>query len=135
MRITKKDVFTSNSLVRLKSDHWLNRQRVAGKVVADTLTLLEQLVKNKTTQSLLELNKIAEEYITNNNCTCTFKGFKGFPAGVCISINKQLVHGIPTDYKLQDGDVVSFDLGATFEGAIADSALTCIYGTPKSDLH
>lgn len=135
MRVTKKAAFASNSLVRLKNDHWLTRQRIAGKVVADTLSLLQQLIKDKTTQSLIELNSIAEKYIIDNHCSCTFKGFKGFPAGVCISVNNQLVHGIPTDYRLTDGDIVSFDLGATFEGAIADSALTCIYGSPKSDLH
>lgn len=135
MRITSKDSFSSTTLVKLKDKNWLDKQRVAGKIVAATLSMLESLVKDKTTKSLLELNSIAEEYIISNNCSCTFKNYKGFPAGVCISVNKQLVHGIPVDYKLQEGDIVSFDLGATYEGAIADSALTCIYGSPKSELH
>lgn len=134
MRITGKSL-APNVLVKLKDQNWLDKQRVAGKVVAGTLSLLEQLVKEKTTKSLLELNSIGEEYIVQHSCTPTFKNYKGFPAGVCISVNKQLVHGIPTDYLLQEGDVISFDLGATYEGAIADSALTCIYGSPKSDLH
>lgn len=135
MKIISQNNFNVISLIRLKDQNWLEKQRVAGKVIAGTLSLLESLVKEKTTKSLIELNSIAEEYILKNNCTCTFKNYKGFPAGVCISVNKQLVHGIPTNYYLQDGDIVTFDLGATFEGAIADSAITCIFGNPKSELH
>lgn len=124
---------TNNCLVSLKNQDWLEKQRIAGKVAANALSLLEQQVKNKTTLSLLELNQLAEEFILDHKCSLTFKGYKGFPAGVCISVNKQLVHGIPTQYYLQEGDIVSFDLGATFQGAIADSALTCIYGQAKSE--
>lgn len=135
MRIQSKSVFSDNSVIHLKGDDWLSKQRVAGKVVANTLKFLESEVLNKTDKSLLELNVMAEDIIYSSGCTPTFKNYKGFPAGVCISVNKQLVHGIPTNYILQSGDVVSFDLGATYEGAIADSALTCIYGEPKSLEH
>jgi methionyl aminopeptidase len=130
-----KGLFTENCLVRLKDNDWLNKQRVAGRIAAEALKLLEGLVKSKTSSSLKELNAIAEEHIARNNGIPTFKNYKGFPAGVCISVNKQLVHGIPTDYKLQDGDLVSFDLGVTIEGAIADTAITCIYGEPKYPRH
>lgn len=123
----------NNDIIILKDKKWLLKQRVAGKVVAQALSLLENQVKNKTKYSLLELNNLAEEFIISHGCELTFKGYKGFPTGVCISVNKQLVHGIPTNYYLQEGDVVSFDLGATFEGTIADSAITCIYGEPKSE--
>jgi methionyl aminopeptidase len=126
-------------IVNLKDKNWLEAQRVAGRVVAETLLLLEAQVKNKTTLSMIELNQLAEDHIYKSDCTPTFKGYgpvnKPFPAGVCISVNKQLVHGVPTHYKLQEGDVVSFDLGATYEGAIADSALTLIYGEPKTQQH
>lgn len=135
MRIANKNIFKSNSLIDLKDNNWLNKQRIAGKITAKTLNLLKNLVLDKTTKSLLELNNIAEEYILSSGGIPTFKGYKGFPSGVCISVNKQLVHGIPSSYQLQDGDVVSFDLGVTVEGAIADSALTCIYGEPKNDRH
>jgi methionyl aminopeptidase len=131
----RKNVFASNMLVTLKDQNWLDKQRVAGKVVAGALSLLKNEVEKGTQFSLLELNELAETYIQDHKCSCTFKNYKGFPAGVCISVNRQLVHGIPTNYKLQEGDVVSFDLGATFEGAIGDSAITCIYGQPKSDQH
>jgi methionyl aminopeptidase len=131
----KEHSFSNNALVKLKNQDWLDKQRVAGKVVANSLSILQEEVRNKTTKSCLELNDLIEKYIIDNNCQPTFKNYKGFPAGVCISLNKEMVHGIPKDYKLQDGDVVSFDLGATYMGAIADSAITCIYGTPKSDRH
>lgn len=135
MRINSKNVFAGNGLFKLKNQDWLDKQRVAGKIVADTLSFLQQRVLDKTTQTLQQLNDDAEDLIIKSGGLPTFKGYKGFPAGVCISVNKQLVHGIPSDYKLQEGDVISFDLGATVEEAIADSALTCIYGQPKSDLH
>ena len=108
---------------------------MAGKIAAATLTLLEHQVQQKTTASLIELNKIAEEFILESGGLPTFKGYKGFPAGVCISVNSELVHGIPTDRHLQEGDVVSFDLGVTYCKAIADTAITCIYGQPKSERH
>lgn len=137
----KNNVFPRNLLdtsgfFKLKGQDWLDKQRVAGKIAAETLVLLKQtLESNNRPLSLIELNEIGENYITSKGGSCTFKGYKGFPAGVCISVNKQLVHGIPSDYKLQEGDVVSFDLGVTVEGAIADTAITCIYGEPKSERH
>lgn len=136
MRLTaSREPFGKNGFFTLKGSDWLEKQRFAGKIVADSLLILQSFVKEKTQLSLLEMNAIVEDFIVNNKCTPTFKNYKGFPAGVCISVNTQLVHGIPTDYYLQDGDVVKFDLGATFEGAIADSALTCIYGNPKKTDH
>lgn len=135
MRILNKDPFSNSSFIDLKDQSWLDKQRFAGKIAAKTLLLLKNTVLEKTTKSLLELNSIAEEFINNSGGTPTFKGYKGFPAGVCISVNKELVHGIPKDYKLKEGDVVSFDLGVTFEGAIADSAITCIFGNAKEEKH
>lgn len=133
MRIISKPAFNGTGLFKLKDQDWLDKQRIAGRIAANALVKLENLVKNKTELSLIELNEVAEKFITDAGGSPTFKGYKGFPAGVCISVNKQLVHGIPTDYKLQEGDVVSFDLGVTWEGAIADTAITCIYGKPNSD--
>lgn len=135
MRLENNNSFNTNGLIKLKDQLWLDKQRVAGKIAAKTLSMLKTYVDNKTELSLLELNNIAEKFITEAGGTPTFKGYKGFPAGVCISVNKELVHGIPKDEKLQEGDVVSFDLGVTFQGAIADTAITCIYGQPKSPMH
>jgi methionyl aminopeptidase len=134
MRLINNDPSTSG-LFRLKDEEWLKKQRVAGKVATLAIAQLTNAVKEKTTKSLIELDKITEELIISNGCTPTFKFYRGFPASVCISVNYQLVHGIPTDYKLQEGDLVSFDLGTTYEGAIADTAVTCIYGDPKLERH
>jgi methionyl aminopeptidase len=135
MRNDSKNPFASNMIVSLKDDKWLNYQRIAGRIASDTLIALEQEVENKTQLSMIDLNAYAEEIITKAGGIPTFKGYgkaaNPFPAGVCISINKQLVHGIPTDYKLKIGDIVSFDLGVTIEGAIADTAITCIYGSSE----
>lgn len=125
--------FGNSELITLHGDSWLHKQRVAGKVVAEILSQLKKLVDEKTNLSMLELSRFAENYIVNNGCSATFKGYHGFPEAVCISINNQLVHGIPTDYKLQDGDIVTFDLGATYDGAIADSAVSYIYGEGKPE--
>lgn len=131
-----KPSFSDNSLIRLKDSNWLAKQRVAGKVAANTISLLQNEVNNKTKKTLIELNELAENFILKHpGCLPTFKGYQGFPAGVCISVNKQLVHGIPTSYVLQEGDIVSFDLGVTFEGAIADTAITMIYGEAKFEKH
>lgn len=135
MRTDSKNPFANNMIVSLKDDKWLGYQRIAGRIASDALIALEQEVDNRTQLSLIDLNAYAEEIIVKAGGFPTFKGYKGFPAGVCISVNKQLVHGIPTDYKLQQGDIVSFDLGVTIEGAIADTALTCIYGEPKTEGH
>lgn len=135
MNAPAKEMFADNILVKLKNKDWLDKQRVAGRIAANTLFLLENLVKNKTFHSMTTLNKVAEDYIFKNGGTPTFKNYKGFPAGVCISINKELVHGIPKDVVLDEGDIVSFDLGVTYQGAIADTAITCIFGKPKSEQH
>ena len=135
MRISNNGPFNTNGLFKLKNQDWLEKQRKAGKIAASALILLQQQVEEKTNKSLLELNNLAEQFIIDSGGVPTFKGYKGFPAGVCISVNKQLVHGIPNDYHLQAGDVVSFDLGVTIDGAIADTAITCIFGVPKSDKH
>jgi methionyl aminopeptidase len=122
-----------SDFVILQDNTWLERQRIAGRVVAGALQLLENAVKEKTTMTMLELNNMAGEYIERHGCQQTFRGYKGFPYGVCISINKVLVHGIPSDYRLREGDKVSFDLGATYNGVIADSAITCFYGSVKKE--
>jgi len=130
-----KGAFAESSLITLKDENWLTNQRVAGRVAAGALSLLENEVKQGTTKSLLELDKLAETYIRDNGCEPTFYLYKGFPNSVCISVNRQLVHGIPSGY-LKDGDLVSFDLGATSKGGyVGDTALTIVYGQPKSAKH
>ncbi len=127
----------NEQFIHLHDDKWLIHQRKAGRVVAGALLLLEQQEKNGTTKTMLELDKVAEAFIRDNGCIPTFLNYKGFPNSVCISINKHLVHSIPGEQRLLEGDVVSFDLGATepVSGAIGDSAITCVFGEPKKESH
>lgn len=128
--------FDSHAIVHLKNDSWLERQRVAGKCVGRILAHLNRLICDVTPNiTLKDLEAEAIRILQEGGCTATFLGYKGFPGAVCLSVNKQLVHGIPSDYVLQQGDVVKFDLGATYEGAIADAAATAIYGEPKLKQH
>ena len=131
----KATAFEQMGIYLLKGDDWLLKQRIAGKAVATALSALIELVNSKTGLTTLELNNVAEDIIADHGCLPTFKNYRGFPSACCISVNKHLVHGIPDNYRLQEGDLVSFDLGATYDGAIGDSAVTVIYGEPKNQEH
>ena len=135
MKVSNSNPFMRNEIIYLHTSEFLENQRIAGRVAGGALNLLENMVKQGTTKTMKELDKLAEEFIRDNNCKPTFLGYKNFPASVCISINNQLVHGVPTDRVLENGDLVSFDLGATYKGSIGDTAITCIYGEPKSRAH
>lgn len=125
-----------SNIIKLKNNDWYERQKIAGACVAQVLKTIDQTIsEHPPNLSLLDLEAIAIDIIEDFDCTATFKGYKGFPGSICLSVNKELVHGIPSGYILQDGDVVKFDLGATYRGAIADAAATTIYGAPKSDQH
>ncbi|MDP2685247.1 MAG: type I methionyl aminopeptidase [bacterium] len=128
--------FSSTQLIVLQDKFWFERQQIAGRVVAICLKTVKDLIEAETPNlSLKDLEAECEKIILNNKCTATFKGYKGFPGSICTSVNNSLVHGIPNDYILKSGDVVAVDLGATFEGAIGDAAITAIYGPPKAQEH
>src|SRR4051794_28960234 len=103
----------------------------AGAVVADTLALLEEAVQPGITTG--ELDTLAEEFIRSRGGEPTFKGYKGYPAATCLSPNAMVVHGIPGRAKLQDGDVLSVDVGVTLDGFVADSAWTFPVGSISAD--
>lgn len=135
MKLISSNSTSRGEFFQLKDENYLKDLRVAGRCVADVMLLLKNLVKDKTTLSLKEINDFAGDEIEKRNCKPTFYLYKGFPGKICISTNKELVHGVPNDYKLKEGDVITFDFGATFNSAIADSAMTVIYGEPKSKTH
>lgn len=128
--------FANNQIVTLHDQDWFDRQLIAGKCVAKCLKASKQLIEEQQPNlSLLDIEAICAEIIEKDNCTPTFFGYKGFPGKICASVNKQLVHGIPSGYQLKPGDVVKIDLGATYQGAIADAAITTIYGKAQSQKH
>lgn len=109
-------------MIILKSDREIDYMRDAGKIVADTLVEVKNAVKPGV--STLELDKIAEKYIRSCGAIPAFKGYGGFPASICTSINEEVVHGIPGLKKLKNGDNVSTDVGAVINGFNGDSAKT-----------
>jgi methionyl aminopeptidase len=128
MKVQSQSDRLQSHVISLQGEDWLNKQRIAGSYLAEIMTFLIDFIRNKTDMSLLDYDAFVESEILKRNCTPTFKGYHGFPNATCISVNKQLVHGIPSNYKLKDGDIITFDFGVTYEGAIADSATTLIYG-------
>jgi len=105
-----------------KSAREIELMAAAGAVVAGTLALLEERLEPGL--PMAELDRIAEDFIRSHDAVPTSKGYRGFPAAICISPNEMIVHGIPGDYRAKEGDVVSFDIGVTKDGLIADSAAT-----------
>jgi methionyl aminopeptidase len=105
-----------------KSPREIEKMAAAGRVVADTIAHVgEQLEPGITTG---ELDRIAEEFIRARGGVPTSKGYRGYPAAICISPNDMVVHGIPGDHLVADGDLITIDVGVTLDGFIADSAFT-----------
>lgn len=117
----------SSGTINRKSRHDLQLMKKAGQIVAEVHALMREHVCPGI--STLELDAIAEAHIRNSGALPTFKGYHGFPATICASVNEEVVHGIPRANKiLQEGDVISVDVGATFRGMVADAALTIPVG-------
>jgi methionyl aminopeptidase len=105
-----------------KSPQEIERMARAGRVVAETHRLVGEHVRPGVTTQ--ELDELAEEYIRSQGGVPTFLGYKGFPASLCLSPNDMVVHGIPGPYKLEEGDILSVDVGVTLDGFVADAAYT-----------
>ncbi len=121
-----------------KSQREIELMAAAGAVVAGTLALLEERLEPGITMAGLDL--IAEDYIRSHGGIPTSKGYKGaggvpFPTATCISPNDVIVHGIPNGYKAREGDIISFDIGVTKDGLIADSAATFPVGEISAEAH
>lgn len=123
-----------SEIIVLKDKEWLDRQKIAGRVVAMAHQEIYAMLKGTASGlTLATLNTAVDDFIRRNNCIPTFLGYYGFPSSICASLNNELVHGNGTrDIKLKDGDVLKIDIGATFEGAIGDCAVTYIYGKTKN---
>jgi methionyl aminopeptidase len=113
-----------------KSPQEIGRMRRAGRVVAATIERLLEEVRPGITTSDLDL--IAERSIRGEGAVPSFKGYRGFPASICTSLNEEVVHGIPGHRVLRDGDLLSLDVGAIWEGYHGDSAVSVLVGEPPS---
>jgi len=115
-------------MIILKSRREIDIMREANRIVAQTHAFLSE--KMKPGISTAELDQLADEFIRSKGAVPSFKGYQGFPASVCISINEEVVHGIPTDHRyLEDGDIVSIDIGTFYEGFKGDAARTHAVGS------
>jgi methionyl aminopeptidase len=114
-----------------KSEAEIDAMAKAGRVVADTLAVLADVVRPGVTTK--DLDEAAEDYIRSQGGVPTFKGYHGFPASICTSPNSMVVHGIPGAYSLKDGDLISIDVGVTLGGFVADSAYTFAVGEIDED--
>ena len=108
--------------VKIKSDRQIEKMRVVGQIVAHTHELLRTYIKPGITTK--ELDIIAEKEILKYDAMPAFKGYGGFPATICTSVNNQVVHGIPGPYVLKDGDIISIDIGALKDKFFGDAART-----------
>jgi methionyl aminopeptidase len=113
-------------MIKIKSDKEIAIMRKAGEITRNTLLEVEKYVKPGVTTK--QLDKIAYDYITNHNAKPSFLHYGGFPASICASVNEVVVHGFPDDEPLKEGDIVSIDVGACFEGYHGDSARTFAVG-------
>jgi methionyl aminopeptidase len=114
-----------------KSPREIEQMAEAGALVARTLDLLREHVRPGVATQ--ELDDIADEFIRSHGGVPTSRGYKGYPAAICISPNDMIVHGIPGRFRLDDGDIVTCDVGVTLGGLIADSAATFGVGEIDSE--
>jgi len=113
-------------VIKIKTDAQIEIMRKAGEIVAETLQVIESEINPGVTTG--RLDSIAEDFIISRGASPAFKGYRGFPATTCISIDEEVVHGIPGKRQLVDGQIVSVDLGAVVDGFYGDSAATFAVG-------
>ncbi len=113
-------------MITLKSDQEIELMREAGRIVALTHEILAKAVQPGITTA--ELDVMAEKNIRTHGGEPAFKGYNGFPASICTSINEQVVHGIPSLRKLKEGEIISIDVGVCYRGYYGDAAVTLPVG-------
>ena len=118
-------------MIRLKSKREIVIMQKAAAILRQVFERLQPAVREGVTT--LELDRIAEETIRRSGGTPAFKGYRGFPATLCVSVNEEVVHGIPSRRKLKTGDLASLDLGAKFEGYYADAARSYTVGKGSAE--
>ena len=114
-----------------KSQKEIEKMRAAGQLVGRVLQELRAMVKPGVTT--LEIDRAAEQMIRDAGAHPTFKGYNGFPFSICASVNEQVVHGFPSEYALDEGDIFSIDVGVTLDGFVGDTATTIPVGTVSEE--
>ena len=119
-------------MISIKSDREIELMRKAGEIVGNTHHYLMDYIKPGITTK--ELDELANDFILKSDATPSFKGLYGFPGTICISINDEVVHGIPGKRKLKDGDIIKLDIGACYKGYHGDSAWSYVVGKPSKEI-
>jgi len=109
-------------MIFIKNENQIDIMRVASRICRDAHDVLASCIKPGVTTA--ELDKVAHDYILSQGATPTFLGYHGYPAATCISVNEQVIHGIPGIRRLKDGDIVSVDIGACYKNFHGDAART-----------
>ena len=119
-------------MVAIRSERELKKITESSRIVAETLDFLEEKIVKGVNGK--ELDKIAEDYIHSRNAEPAFKGYMGYPATLCISVNDEVVHGIPNDTPFKDGDIVGIDCGVLKNGYFGDHARTYMIGNVSKEI-
>jgi len=119
-------------MITIKSKAEMDKMRRAGKILIRFFEEIEGRVKPGVTTG--ELDRFAEDFILSQKGKLAFKGYHGFPATICASVNDEVVHGMPGKRKLAEGDIIGIDVGAVVEGFYADAARTFAVGTISGDI-
>jgi methionyl aminopeptidase len=131
--VIASDVSTRRGNIVLKTADEILLMQEANQIVAETLALLQKTVEAGI--STLELDQLAEQFCLSRKAHPAFKGYRGFPGSLCVSVNEEVVHGIPSrKKKLKDGDIVSIDFGVLYKGFYGDSAKTFPVGKVTVDV-
>ncbi len=109
-------------MIVLKTQEDLSIMRMAGQIAGECLAMVGEMIRPGICTQ--DLDKAAEDFIRSRGAIPTFKGYNGFPCSLCTSINEVVVHGVPGEERLQEGDIISIDVGATFKGFVGDTAAT-----------
>lgn len=118
-------------MLHLKTAEEIELLRASNQLVSRTLAEMAKIIEPGISTG--ELDRVAEEFIRDNNAVPGFKGYNNFPATLCTSVNDEVVHGIPSKYVLKDGDIVSIDCGVIMEGYYGDSAFSFAVGEVSED--
>jgi methionyl aminopeptidase len=114
-----------------KTPEQVDQMAAAGDILVRTMKVLKSKARPGVTT--LELDEAAEKFIRSQGAVPSFKGYRGFPGSICASPNSMVVHGIPDDYECKRGDVLSIDIGVTYEGWVADAAVTVPIGPVSTE--
>lgn len=118
-------------MITIKKPNEIEKMRVAGKLTGDALKFIEEKIKPGVTTA--QINSLIHEFITSHDAIPSFLNYNGYPASACVSVNDVIVHGIPGSYALEEGDIVSIDVGVIKDGWQGDAARTFAVGKISSE--